>query len=65
METYEQIMAGSIHGAIIIPGDAESSPLYKTIAGTLPPLMPPDEKLPQDVIDDVAKWIDDGAFESR
>jgi hypothetical protein len=65
METYDQILAGSIHGSIAEPGNSESSSLYRTMAWTIQPVMPVDEKLPQPLIDAVAKWIDDGMFESR
>ena len=65
METYDEIMAGSIHGSVITPKDAQSSLLYRTMAGTSPPLMPPEGKLPQSLNDSVAKWINDGAFETQ
>lgn len=65
METYDEILAGSDHGSVIVPGDAEASLLFRTMAGTSPPLMPTEGKLPQDHIDVVKKWIDDGAFKSR
>lgn len=63
MESYDAIMAGSSHGAMVVPGDAEASLLYRTMVGTSPPIMPPEGLLPQSLADSVSKWINDGAFE--
>jgi hypothetical protein len=65
METYDAIVVGSVHGSVVIPGKADASPLYRTMAGTSEPIMPITEKLDQSYIDLVGKWINDGFFESR
>lgn len=65
LETYDNIMAGSDHGSIVVPGRADKSLLYKTVAWTTEPVMPSTEKLDQIHIDLIAKWINDGLFRSR
>jgi hypothetical protein len=45
---------------LIIVKNGAQSPLYTEIAGN-PPLMPPNQRLTQNQIDGVKKWIDEGA----
>jgi hypothetical protein len=63
LETYEQVLLGSDNGPVVVPGNANSSFLYRTMTGDSPPMMPTTEWLPQPQIDSVGKWIDDGLLE--
>lgn len=56
------LIAGGNRGGAIAPGDVEKSLLLKAISYTLPKLkMPPEQQLPQEQIDDLTKWVADGA----
>ncbi|HND53919.1 MAG TPA: PSD1 and planctomycete cytochrome C domain-containing protein, partial [Pirellulaceae bacterium] len=56
------LLAGGDSGPAIKPGDAASSLLFKAVSYTGGVSeMPPDAKLPASAIDDLKKWIDDGA----
>ena len=56
------LLAGGDSGPAIKPGDAASSLLFKAVSYTGGVSeMPPDAKLPAPAIDDLRKWIDDGA----
>ncbi|MFH1701730.1 MAG: c-type cytochrome domain-containing protein [Candidatus Zixiibacteriota bacterium] len=65
LESYNQILTGSDHGPVVVNGKAEKSSLYRTMAWSSEPVMPYDEKLDQEFIDELQKWIDGGLFESR
>lgn len=65
LENYEQILAGSDHGPVVVVGKAERSSLYTTMAWTMEPVMPIDTKLDQEFVDEVRKWINGGLFEKR
>ena len=57
---------GGDSGPAIVPGQATASRLLKAIRYESPKLqMPPDKKLPADVIRAFEKWIDDGAIDPR
>ena len=70
---YTDVMAGTQMGPAVIPGSSISSTLYRVIAGKTDPeiRMPPHHSeslaegrglsLPQESIDLIARWIDDGA----
>jgi hypothetical protein len=45
---------------LVLVNNGSKSPLYIDIAGT-PQLMPPNQRLTQNQIDGVKKWIDEGA----
>ena len=56
------LIAGGGRGSAIAPGDVEKSLLIKAVSYTLPKLkMPPEKQLPAGQIDDLKKWIADGA----
>ena len=58
-------MGGDL-GPAIVPGDPVTSRLIQAIEYNDPDLqMPPDGKLPQSVIDDLRRWIQDGAVDPR
>lgn len=56
---------GGDRGPAIIPGDAETSLLVRAIRHTDADLQMPEEKLPQEEIDAITKWIADGAIDPR
>src|SRR4029079_6474910 len=56
------LIAGGGRGSAIAPGDVEKSLLIKAVSYTLPKLkMPPEKQLAPEQIDDLKKWIADGA----
>lgn len=64
LHTREGIRRGGLTGPAIVPGDVDESLLLAAIQySTLQ--MPPDEKLPDEVVEDFRKWISDGAEDSR
>ncbi|MCP4409395.1 MAG: hypothetical protein GY807_16920 [Gammaproteobacteria bacterium] len=67
MDSYETVMKGTKLGPIIVAGSAESSTLYRLVAGKADPSikMPHGTKsLTDDEIDTIKLWIDQGASES-
>jgi hypothetical protein len=65
LETYDGVLAGSAHGPIVVPGHANKSLLYETMDWTVEPVMPATEKLDQNHIDLIKKWINDGLLKSH
>jgi cytochrome c553 len=56
------LIAGGGRGSAIAPGDVEKSLLIKAVSYTLPKLkMPPEKQLAPEQIEDLKKWIADGA----
>jgi cytochrome c553 len=56
------LIAGGGRGSAIAPGDVEKSLLIKAVSYTLPKLkMPPEKQLPAEQIEDLKKWIAEGA----
>ncbi len=70
---YEIVMKGTKFGKVVVPGDSNSSTLYRLISHKAHPKvqMPPHhdeslaskklESLPQNEIDTIKNWIDQGA----
>jgi hypothetical protein len=57
---------GGSRGTAVRPGDAAGSLLYRAVSYADPALkMPPDGKLPANVIEDIKRWIDSGAEDPR
>lgn len=57
---------GGDQGPAIVPGKSSESLLLKAISYSNPKLqMPPDGKLPADVIENFRQWIDSGAIDPR
>ncbi|SDY11155.1 Planctomycete cytochrome C [Allochromatium warmingii] len=64
IESYDSLMKGTKFGAVIVPGDAVSSSLYRLLAGEVDPsIRMPHNKdpLPASDITIVEKWINQGA----
>lgn len=64
VDSYESVMKGTKFGEVITPGSAESSTLYRLVAGKADPSiqMPHGEKsLTKEEIDTIKLWIDQGA----
>lgn len=58
LETYENVTKGSNHGAVIIPGDPQRSPLIRLVSsGTMPYGGPP---LSQEQIQVLVNWVGSG-----
>jgi hypothetical protein len=66
VDSYESVMNGTKFGQVVVPGSAESSTLYRLVAGKADPsIQMPHKKqsLTQEEIDTIKLWIDQGAPE--
>jgi hypothetical protein len=62
LRTRESALKGGARGSDLLPGDADSSRLYRRIAGLERPSMPAQaEPLPAEQIAAIKTWIDQGA----
>ncbi|HKW97533.1 MAG TPA: DUF1549 domain-containing protein [Bryobacteraceae bacterium] len=62
LTSHESLLRGADTGAVVVPGDAKSSELYKRISQMVQPGMPfGGQKLPEEAINQVAEWINAGA----
>jgi nitrate/TMAO reductase-like tetraheme cytochrome c subunit len=59
LSTYQTVMAGSVNGPVIVPGDAQNSPLIKKQSGSQPHF----GQLSPSELETVTNWIDAGAPE--
>src|SRR5580692_3361192 len=65
LNNYTKIMEGGSSGAAVKPGDPDNSLLFKVVAHTAEPFMPPkSDKIPSVSIDIIQKWIAGGAPEN-
>jgi hypothetical protein len=76
LESYQDLMAGTRFGKVVVPGSRESSVLYQTVAGLTAPeiRMPPHHEesfaegkgtpLTRDEIEIIGTWIDQGALDN-
>ena len=63
LTSHAAAMAGGGSGEVIKPGDPDGSRLLRVIMHTEEPVMPPSgDKLPDDQIDVIRRWIADGAL---
>jgi len=63
MESYDALMKGGAHGAVIVPGKADQSPMILMLEGTVQPRMPfGAEPLPAADIATLKAWVDSGAL---
>jgi WD40 repeat protein len=61
-DSYESLMRGGTHGAVVVPGKSSESRLVQMMTGKLTPLMPMDgTQLAAAQIEMVKRWIDAGA----
>lgn len=66
VDSYAGLMKGTRHGEVIVPGSAASSTLYRLVSGKADPSiqMPHgQEGLPEEEIETIMVWIDQGAHE--
>lgn len=64
LDTFSNVMRGGAGGAVIEPGDIESSRLWKLVAHEEAPEMPPkQDKLPEPMLAMIKQWITAGAIE--
>lgn len=65
LSSYSGAMTGSENGKVIEPGDNEGSQLYRLVARTEEPFMPPKgDKLPDKDLELIKKWINGGVLEN-
>jgi len=65
LKTVKSIFSGGSSGAAMVPGDSSSSLLYLVMAHERSPNMPPDEdRLPDELLETVRTWIDEGCRET-
>jgi hypothetical protein len=61
-DTYEGVMAGATHGAVVVPGKSGESRLYLTLTGKITPAMPMNNRsLNKSELEIIRRWIDSGA----
>lgn len=66
LDSREALLKGGDSGAVIVPGDPETSLLIKAVRYTDPDLqMPKDKKLDDDQIADLTAWVKMGAPDPR
>ncbi|HVU89354.1 MAG TPA: c-type cytochrome domain-containing protein [Pirellulales bacterium] len=64
LDNYAAMMRGGASGAVIEPGDADSSRLWKLVSHEETPEMPPkQDKLPEATLATLKQWITLGALE--
>ncbi len=63
LSTPAGLLAGGESGPVIVPGNAQASLFYQSVTHELPHLKMPkrDQKLPDDEIEALRRWINDGA----
>ena len=65
LSSYAATVAGSENGKVIEPGDYDGSLLYRLVARTEEPFMPPKgDKLPDKDLELIKKWITGGVLEN-
>ena len=65
LDSSQGVLEGGESGPSVVPGEAERSLLIHALRHQDDLEMPPDEPLPQAVIDDFTKWIEMGAPDPR
>jgi len=61
LDSYEALMNGGKHGAVVIPGKSAESRMIKMIEGSIQPRMPIGEALTGEEVKIIKAWIDAGA----
>lgn len=62
MQTHGALMEGGKNGRALIAGNSEESRMVQMVEGFLEPMMPEDDFLPDEEIEIIRRWIDDGAL---
>jgi len=66
LDSYAAVLSGGASGEVVLPGDLESSRLWGLVSHQEEPAMPPDaDRLPEEKLALVRKWIEGGALENR
>lgn len=66
LTSYGRAMAGGSSGEVIAPGDHEGSYLWQLASHASEPKMPPQaDRIPDAMLDTLAKWIAGGAIERK
>ena len=65
LKTMRGVLSGGSSGASVVPGDASSSLLYLVMTHERSPNMPPeDDRLPDELLETIRVWIDEGCRET-
>lgn len=65
LSSYSSLMQGGASGASVQPGDSGASYMYSLMSHQSEPFMPPNaDKLPDETLEIVRKWIEGGAPET-
>ncbi|MCA9230741.1 MAG: hypothetical protein KDA57_08815 [Planctomycetales bacterium] len=65
IDAYAAMMEGGASGEVVVPGDLGESRLWALVAHEDEPTMPPDaDRLPDDKLDLIKRWIEGGALEN-
>lgn len=65
LDTYASAIEGGAGGEVVYDGDSASSRLFQLISHEDTPVMPPgQDKLPDETLDVVRRWIDGGLLEN-
>ena len=59
------LLTGGESGPAIVPGEPDESPLYLAMIGDSYSQMPPQEQMPESVLNDFKRWIEAGAPDPR
>jgi WD40 repeat protein len=62
MHTVDALKKGGRRGPAIVPGNGKESLIIQFLTGEKQPQMPPKTQIPLDLIDQVKRWIDEGAM---
>jgi len=66
LDTYEAAISGSTNGAVLLAGEAERSELIRRLRGESVPRMPfLGYPLPEDQIELITDWVDEGLVEKN
>ncbi len=65
IDAYAAMLEGGASGEVVTPGDLEDSRLWDLVSHEDEPKMPPEaDKLPEDKLDLIRRWIEGGALEN-